>query len=91
MTYIYIPGRECTHTPSHTYVLCITDKIHAQIPRQAALCSWEGKVICWLAHLMKSCLVRHLSDGGAPCEWITKQTMNVELDTRVQGHSSVGR
>lgn len=35
--FIYTSQGGSAHTYSHTYVLCITDRIHAQIPRQATL------------------------------------------------------
>lgn len=42
-------GGTYVHVLSHAFILCITDKIHGQIPRQAGLSFWEGKTIRWLA------------------------------------------
>lgn len=41
--YIHPCGGTYVHILTHAYILCITDKIHGQIPKQAALSFWEGR------------------------------------------------
>lgn len=88
---LYIHPREGarTHTHTHMYYASQTKYMHKSPGRQHRAPGKGSDLLVSTSN--EKLLVRHLSDGGAPCEWITKQPMNMELDTRVQGHTSVGR